>query len=232
MRYASERVKRYWGFAYRRNIGVSMVAFALALAIGTAFSNLVGSTTGGIVAEFIFWGMLIVVATLVLSASFIAAHISSVSLMNEREHAAHSRYTGAWMAILVVGAIAFFIPMLFFNSSLALIVFLFSFGGMLWVLYLSVFAIFRHTYHEIAIAAVTLWIAFIATFASATSVVPGTPISAYALFVSTVVVITVSGVTGMAMLFNASREFAKDFVLARGAAGAARRTRPRRRSNR
>ena len=73
-------------------------------------------------------------------------------------------------------------------------------------------SLFKHAYHEIAIAAVTLWIAFAISFEGVSSLVPGTPIGSYAMFISTVVVITVSGTTGMAMLFNASREFMGDFL--------------------
>jgi MFS family permease len=229
MRYAREHVKRYWGFVFRRNIGVSMLAFALTLAIGTTFTSLVGSSlSNGVLVELIFWCTLIAIATLVLVTSFIGAHISSTRLMSEKEHTAHSKHMGAWLAVLVIGTIASVAPMLFFGSSMALIVFMFSFGGMLWILYLSVFIIFRHTYHELAIAAVTLWIAFLISFTGVNSVARGTPITAYALFVSTVMAITVAGVTGMAMLFNASREFEKEFresIPSDEKAGAARRRR-------
>ena len=51
------------------------------------------------------------------------------------------------------------------------------------------------------------------SFAGANSALAdGNSILAYALFVSTVVVITATGVTGISMLFNASREFEKEFV--------------------
>ena len=130
---------------------MSLLSFALMLAIGTAFTSLIGSTmSNGTVVEFVFWSILIAIATLVVVASLIGAHISSVRLMSEEEHAAHSKHVGAWLAVLVVGAIALVVPMLFFQSPMALIVFMFSLGGMLWVLYLSVFVIFRHTYHEIS----------------------------------------------------------------------------------
>jgi MFS family permease len=229
MKYAREHVKRYWGFVYRRNIGVSMLAFALALAIGTTFTSLVGSSVrNSAVIELIFWCTLIAIATLVLVISFIGAHISSTRLMSEKEHTAHSKHMGAWLAVLVLGTIAAVAPMLFFSSSMALIVFMFSFGGMLWILYLSVFIIFRHAYHELAIGAVTLWIAFLMSFTSVNNLPHGTPIATYALFVSTVMVITVAGVIGMAMLFNASREFVKEFrelIPSGERAGAARRRR-------
>ena len=201
------------GVRVQRNIGVSMLSFASMLSIGTAFTNLIGNTlNNGALIELIFWDILIVIATLVLTISFTGAHISSTKLMNEKEHTAHSKHIGAWLAVLVVGAIVSVVPMLFFNSSMALIVFMFSFGGMLWIMYLSVYILFKHAYHEIAIAAVTLWIAFAISFEGVSSLVSGTPIGSYAMFISTVVVITVSGTTGMAMLFNASREFMGDFL--------------------
>jgi amino acid transporter len=131
--------------------------------------------------------------------------------MSDEEHAVHSKHVGAWLAVMVIGVIVFEVPMLFFDNAMALIVFMFSLGGMLWVLYFSVYAIFRHTYHEIAIAAVMLWIAFLVSFVGVSNLAPGASIRAYALFVSTVVVITVMGITGMFMLFNASREFVKEF---------------------
>jgi hypothetical protein len=213
MRYARGHVKRYWGFAYRRNIGISMVAFAMVLAIGVAFTSLIGSSlVNSALVDLIFWGMLVVIATLVLVASFVGAHIASVNLMNDAEHSVHSKYVGAWVALLAVGAIACVLPMLFFGSSMALLVFMFSLGGMLWVLYFSTFLLFRHAYHEVAIAALALWIVFVVSFTGAASMPGGVSIKAYSLFVSTVVVTTVMGITGMAMLFNASREFVSEFV--------------------
>jgi uncharacterized membrane protein len=213
MRYAREHVKRYWGFAYRRSIGISMLVFALILAVGTAFTNLVGSTiSNGAIIEVIFWGMLLIIATMVLATSFAGAHISSVRLMNENEHDVHSKHMGAWLTVLVLGALAFVVPMLLSSGPITFIIFMFCFGGMLLLTYISVLVIFRHTYHELAIAAGTLWIVFVVSFAMANGVPRGIPINAYAIFISTVVVILVTGVTGMTMLFNASREFSKDFV--------------------
>jgi amino acid transporter len=103
---------------------------------------------------------------------------------------------------------------------------------MLWVMYFSVFILFRHAYHEIAIAASTLWIAFLISFMGINHVAPGTPIAAYSLFISTVVMIAVAGITGMAMLFNASREFSREFRENAPAKGNARAARRRRRASR
>ncbi len=213
MRYAREHVKRYWGFAYRRSIGIAMLIFAFTLAVGTVFTSLIGSSLeNAALAELIFWGILIIIATFELAISLAGAHISSTLLMNEREHEAHSKHTGAWLAVLVAGAIAFMIPMLFFDTSTAPIVFMFSFGGILWVLYFSVLVIFNHTYYEVGIGASALWIAFLISMVGVSHVAPGTNISAYALFISTVIVITVTGMTGMSMLYNSSREFVKEFL--------------------
>ncbi len=237
MRYAREHVKRYWGFAYRRSMGVSLISFALILAIGTAFTNLVGnSISNGMIIEVIFWGMLIAIDMMVLSTSFAGAHISSVRLMNDKEQNAHSGRVGIWLAVLVLGAIAFVVPMLLFSGPLSFIVFMFCLGGMFLLTYTSVLVIFRHAYHEVAIAAGTLWIAFLISFSCAKVVpsgIPATAITAYALFISTVVVILVTGVTGMVMLFNASREFSSDFVedaTSKNRAQVARRASRRRRS--
>ena len=219
MRYAREHIRRYWAFSYRRALGISMLTFAIALAIGMTFTAVLSSFLYvNIAAEFAFWLLLIVITTIVLVSSLISAHISTVRYMDEYEHKIHSKYTGAWIVVLAIGAIAFFLPVLFFNNYIEPLVFLFSFGGVLWVFYLSVLLIFRHTYHEIAFSALALWVIFavgmFALYSSnnlyAVGIQQSANIARFSLFLSMISLITIFGVTGMALVFNSSNAFVSE----------------------
>ncbi|MDE1833457.1 MAG: hypothetical protein KGH58_03505, partial [Candidatus Micrarchaeota archaeon] len=87
MHYAREHVKRYWGLAYRRSLGISLITFALAMATGVAFSSMLGATgSAGINDSIVFWGFLIFVTAVVMVVNFVNAHVSSVKLLNMEEH--------------------------------------------------------------------------------------------------------------------------------------------------
>ena len=219
MRYAREHIRRYWAFSYRRALGISMLTFAIALAIGMTFTAVLSSFFyTNYAAEFVFWLLLIFVTTLVLVVSMVSAHISTVKYMNEYEHRMHSKYTGAWLVVLVIGVFAFFLPILFFNNYIEPIIFLFSFGGILWVFYISVAMIFKHKYHEIAFSAAALWAIFaigiFTVYSSsglyAASLQQITNMARFSLFLSMMSLITIFGVTGMALVFNSSNSFVSE----------------------
>jgi len=218
MKYAREHIKRYWAFSYRRAIGVSMLTFSIALAIGITFTAMISTFFyTNYAAVFAFWLLLILITVLVLVSSFVNAHISIVRFMNEVEHREHSKHTALWLFVITVGAVAFFIPILFFNNYIEPLIFLFSFGGVLWIFYLSVTAIFKHHYHEIAFGALALWIIFIAgliglhSFGSQLSVQQIGAAAKFSLFISMVSLVTIFGVIGVSLLFNSSKAFAGEF---------------------
>ncbi|MEM3827571.1 MAG: hypothetical protein QXR58_03165, partial [Candidatus Micrarchaeaceae archaeon] len=99
------------------------------------------------------------------------------------------------------------------------LIFLFSFGGILWIFYISVAVIFRHRYNEIAFGALALWIIFIIGLLGLHSLLSPQPYllskvnasATFSLFISMVSLITIFGIVGVAMLFDSSRAFAKEF---------------------
>ena len=219
MKYAREHVKRYWIFAYRRALGVSMLTFAIALALGIMFTDLLSGSFGSHPAvEFTFWGLLIIVATLMLIMSFANAHRSSIRLMNRLETQSHSKYMATWIFAILVGIVVFTMPILFINSFIAPLMFLLSFGGILWVLYISVTLLFRHSYKELAYGATALLTVFIVVLAAITLTMSNTALytneqadMAAMLFITVSTLVLVFGFTGMLMMFNSSKEFIAEF---------------------
>ncbi len=221
MEYVREHIKRYWAFSYRRAIGISMLTFSLVLAIGMTFTSMLSTSLyTNYVAEFIFWSILILITVIVLISSFINAHISVVHFMNEIEHKEHSRHTAMWLTSITIGAIAFFVPILFFNSILEPLILLFSFGGVLWVFYLSVSIIFKHHYNEIALGALSLWIIFMVGMFSIypsmnsptyINIQQTSAILKVSLFISMASLITIFGIIGTSLLFNSSRYIMEEF---------------------
>ena len=211
MHYARAHVKRYWGLTYRRSLGISLITFAIAMATGVAFSSMLGATgSAGINDSIVFWGFLILVTAIVMVVNFVNAHTSSVKLLTMEEHRHHSRYTGIWLIALVLGALAFIAPMLYFSSDIEPLMLLFSFGGIFWVMYLSVLVLFRHAYHEMAVGAIALWAVFfigIMNIANASGVVN----PAYVLFVSSITLIMVTGFTGVMMVSISSGELSREY---------------------
>jgi hypothetical protein len=209
--YARPHVKRYWVFAFRRAIGASMIMFGIALAIGLAFTSVFsGQITNSLTANLVFWSVLMLITVLVLLASLLSAHKSSIRFLNEEEHIAHSKYFGIWLISLVVGAVAFTLPILFFNSQIGPLILLFSFGGVYWVVYISIGLLFRHLYHELAIGGLASWIMFVIGVLGASSVSSATTI--YSLFISSTSLIIISSVIGLAMMYNSSKEFESEFA--------------------
>lgn len=197
---------------YKRALGVSLTTFAIALAIGLAFSVMLGSFTGtNYAAQLLFWTVLIIAVVAVLIANFISAHTSTIRFMNEVETSKHFKYVGAWLVILVLGMIIFTLPLVFFNSSFEPIVLLFSFGGVFWVLYLSAILLFKQPYHEVAIGAIAMWVMFLVGITGMLNSNAGTNTANFALFTSMISLILISGVTGVVLLFNSGSYLSSEF---------------------
>lgn len=219
MKYAREHVKRYWVFAYRRALGISMVTFAITLAVGMIFTTLFANTFYvHPVAELAFWAFLILITAMTLVVSFASAHISSLKLMTEHESRQHSKYVAVWLFSIIVGVIVFTLPLVLINSFIAPLMFLFSFGGILWVLYISVTILFRHSYRELAYGATALLIVFAIAMLAVTGSLSNTQLylnaQAYVaatLFIAMATLIIVFGGTGMMLMFNSTNEFVREF---------------------
>jgi len=159
MDYVREHIKRYWGMTYRRTLGVSLVTFSVVIAIGLSFTVLTQSLAiTSYLNYFIFWMILMIAAVLILLANFFGSHTSSVKYMYEEEHRMHSKRMGLWMISIVIGIIAFFLPLLFVSSYMEPVVLLFTLGGAFLVVYGSIAILFKHSYKELAIGWIALWI--------------------------------------------------------------------------
>ncbi|MDE1856603.1 MAG: hypothetical protein KGH98_00800 [Candidatus Micrarchaeota archaeon] len=228
MKYAREHVKRYWAFSYRRALGVAMVTFALALAIGITFSSMLQAfNIVNYPVQAIFWVVLTALTILVLIVNFVQAHISSVRYMDEEEHRHHYRHMGAWVAVLAFSALAFMVPAFYFSSYLEPLTLMFSFGGILWISYISVAAIFKHYYHEIAVGAAVLWAVFGISLFSTYNSSPYADLGAFSLFISILTLIVTFGAVGITMLSNSTKAFMEEFEasIPRGRPGRAARRR-------
>ncbi|MEM0149408.1 MAG: hypothetical protein QXW10_00730 [Candidatus Micrarchaeaceae archaeon] len=212
MNYAREHIRRYCAFAYRKALGASMVTFAIALAAGFIFTSVMNATIApNYVLEISFWAVLIIITTFILIINFVNAHVSITRYMNDFEHKKHTKYTGAWLAALVIGALVFLMPILFLNSYIEPFIFLFSFGGILWVVYFSTAFIFKNYYHELAFGAIILWIFFALGVAEFNNFLFLSPTGLLPLAVSMVVLIITFGVIGTMLLFNSTKDFVVDF---------------------
>lgn len=212
MKYAREHVKRYWAFSYRRALGVAMVTFALALAIGITFSSMLQSfNVINYPTQAIFWTVLTAMTIMVLVVNFVQAHISSVRYMNEEEHRSHYKHMGAWIAVIIFSALAFVVPIFYFSSYIEPLTLMFSFGGILWISYISVAAIFRHYYNEIALGAVVLWAMFGISMVGIYNTASHANLGAFSLFISILTLIVTFGAVGITLLSNSSRAFVSEF---------------------
>jgi len=185
------------------------------LAIGMLFTSMLsGIFLISPLAGLLFWAVLIVITVLTLLFSFVDAHISSTKFMNEYERHTHSKYVGVWLFSIVVGALAFILPAMYFEDyGVEPVMLLFSFGGILWVLYASVKLLFKHSYFEIAYGASVLWIIFAISLVFLSSVSgPLTTAQGIAiLFISMASLIVVCGSVGITMMFKSTKEFVVDF---------------------
>ncbi len=215
MKYAREHIKRYWVFEYRRALGVSLITFAIALAVGIVFTVLMSNMAlPNPIDNMMFWALLVIFTSLVLVSSFANAHILSVKYMNIEEHIQHTKYVGGWLTILVLGAIAFMLPIIFFNNIYEPIMLTFGFGGIFWVLYLSVRFLFKYSYYEIAIGGTALWaVALLSALSVMATNASSAAASSFTLFISIISLIIVTGFIGMSLMVNASNEFAHEFKI-------------------
>ncbi|MEM0154512.1 MAG: hypothetical protein QW814_01605 [Methanothrix sp.] len=215
MNYAREHIKRYWVFAYRRALGISMFTFAIALAVGMLFTSMLSNIFFlSPIAAVLFWAVLIIITILTLTVSFFDAHISTIKFMNMEERHTHSKYVGIWIFSLVIGALVFILPAIFSQDyGVEPIILLFSFGGILWVLYVSVRTLFKHSYFEIAYGASVLWIIFVIgiAFVSGTTGGLNTSQSVAITFISMASLIVVFASMGITMMFKSTKEFVVDF---------------------
>ena len=189
-----------------------MVTFAIALAAGFIFTSVMNATVApNYILDISFWAVLIIITTFILVINFVNAHISITRYMNDFERKKHTKYTGAWLAALVIGALVFLMPILFLNSYIEPFIFLFSFGGILWIVYFSTAFLFKNYYHELAFGAIILWIFFALGVAEFNSFLFLSPTGLLPLAVSMIVLIITFGVIGTMLLFNSTNDFIVDF---------------------
>jgi hypothetical protein len=230
MDYARGHIKRYWGIAYRRTLGITFITVAIMLSIGLTFSIL--RTTLAVndyVHYFEFWIFLVVLAVVIISTSFMRSHIASVKFMNEAEHKSHSKYMAAWTISIVLGIVVFILPLLFVKISLEPLMILFSLGGVLLVLYTTVLLIFKHSYGELAIAAVAFWATFVLGLLQLSNPnLTAIAASNFALYFAAMAISVISGFTGLALIINSSRDALGEFTIA----NPVKQNRPKRRTKR
>jgi len=216
MDYARGHIRTYWGVAYRRTIGLALVAIAIVLSMGLTFTILRAAlAVGGFASYLFFWLLLIFLAVVTVSISFLHSHVSSVKFMNDFEHKMHSKYTAIWLISLVIGIVVFMIPLLLTKPSIEPIVLLFTLGGILLVLYTSIKVIFKHSYWELVIGGGTFWIMFLfGLFQVNHYALSQTASSNFALYFAAMSITIIAGFTGLAMILNSSRESIREVARA------------------
>ncbi len=215
MDYARKHIKKYWGMAYRRTLGIALITISIVLALGLTFTVLRGALAISNYTDYLVFGLVLAVIGIVtFLSSFMHSHVSTVKYMNEEEHRSHSKYMAVWMISIVVGIVAFLIPLFFVRSYIEPVALLFSFGGFFWVLYATVVLIFKHSYGELAIGGTAFWAMFIFgifTLNSNTQL-PMTALSNFALYFAAMSITVISGFVGLALIINASRESLREFT--------------------
>ncbi len=218
MRHVGNNAGLFWQFMYKRALGMTMMTFAIILAVGVIFTVLINSVSSyNYMADIAFWGLLIAITIITLIINFANAHRATVKYMSSSEHAKHSINMGIWTASITVGIVVFSLPMLFFSAFYVPIIFLLTFGGIMWVIYISTIAIFGNYYHEIAIGASALWVAFVVGGLEFSFAFTNVYLANFILLSTMAVIILVFGIVGCAMLFNSHksiREGYEKFVLA------------------
>ncbi|MGI0100362.1 MAG: hypothetical protein ACREBH_01390 [Candidatus Micrarchaeaceae archaeon] len=213
MDYARDHIRKYWGISYRRTIGIAFVTLAVALSIGMTFVTL--TTLLALTSYymyFVFWSVLLLITIVIFLANFMNSHIGSVSYMNEMEHKSHSKRMGIWMIVLVLGIVAFVLPLLFVGSYMEPLMLLLTFGGVLWMLYISIAVLFKHSYGELAIGGAIFWLMFALglleisrNFSTATKI-------SFSLYFATMSITIIAGFIGLAMIINSSSDSFKEFT--------------------
>lgn len=214
MDYVREHIHQYWGLAYKRTLGVAMVTFSVALAMGLTFTALTGNLAITSYSSYLaFWGILIAITAIIFLSNFFSAHISTIRFMSEEEHKSHSRYMGIWMISIVLGVLAFLLPLLFANSLLEPLILLFTFGGVFWILFLTVRVIFGHAFGELALGGVAFWFMLVfALYEVYNTRLTYISESYFTLYFAAMSITVISGFVGLALIVNASRESLKEFT--------------------
>lgn len=216
MEYAREHIGVAFSYNYKRAMAVSLLVFSLALAVGlTVVALLRVAIISGYMFAFAVWIALGVLTGAILVIATVNAHHKTSRLMTEKEYSVHSKHLGAWVSGLIVGLLAFAIPLEFLNTSgyTGPLYLMLTFGGVLVVLYLCMGLVFNHWFHELLFGAVLLLVIFsIALFAFDSYAV--TLIAAqnydvywiYAYLIAVISLICVAGGTGVALSLNSSGE--------------------------
>jgi uncharacterized membrane protein HdeD (DUF308 family) len=215
MDYVRDDIKRYWGIAYRRSLGVALIALSIILAVGIAFTALQSTVVvSNYYDYFVFWILIAIIGVITLLSSFYHSHVSSVKLMNETEHSTHSRHMGIWMISIVLGVIVFIVPLLFVSASIEALYILFSLGGIFWILYGTVRAIFKHSYEELAIGASAFWIMFAFGLYQLSMAVPLNLMAntLFTIYFAAMSITVIAGFVGLALIINSSREAMGEFT--------------------
>ncbi len=224
MKYARDHVYRYWDFIYRKALGASLLTFAIVLAIGLIFtlslSSLINTNPG---VYMVFWISLIAVAAIVISLNFASAHVATVKYMSKKEHKQHTTHMGLWIIIMTLGAVLFALPLLMFSTVVEPFVFLFSFGGIMLITYVSTVLLFNVHYTELAFGTVVLWTMFAVSMFNFGSMAfnglqTGTAVSEYTqsliLAMSSIVLVLVFSCVGLMMILNSSKKLMEEFKYA------------------
>ncbi len=214
MDYVRDHVKRYWGMAYRRTIGLAITTFAMVMAIGIAFTVLTRSLAlTGPLTYIAFWLVITAGGIIVMLANFLSSHMTSVRYMTDEEHTIHARFMAWWMVSIVVGVALFFLPALFAGAEFLPLALMFALGGVMLTLYFSISVLFKHSYHELAIGTAAFWIMLVVgLLLTGSGSFSRAAFSQFALYFSAMSIMTVSGFVGIAMLINASRDSIMEFM--------------------
>ncbi len=214
MKYARTHIKRFWAFQNRRALGISFLSFAIIFGIGIVFTVILNQFfMYNPMNIFFAWIFLLALASIIVVVSLTKAHIHIASAMNKSERVEHSKYVGRFLIVMIAGIIVFMLPVVFAPLASSLVM-LFSIGGILMVLYLAISLIFKHRYHEIAIASLLIWASFLlALFVIGPQYYYNPPLfDAASFLVASIVVLVIFSVTGMAMLVHSSNEFINEFM--------------------
>jgi len=215
LKYARPYIKRYWAFEHKKALGLSFIVFAVVYSIGLMFTTILSSFfLVNMVNLFAMILLLFILAAVVIIGSFINAHNKSIRLMNKEEHTKHSKHVGAFFILMVLGSLAFMLPMLL-NVYPGQLMLLFSTGGVLLLLYIFLLLLFDYRYYEIAVASIFLWVVFVFTvFFVAPIYYSNAPLfEAVSLLIASVTLVTVFAISGMVMLHSAANEFLSDFKI-------------------
>ena len=205
MDYVRSHIKKHTVYLYGRTIGISLLLFALFIAITvTALSFL---NFANLVSTYLLLAVLFLFSSLIVILNIINIHATTAKLMNPKEHAIHSKNTIIWSVVLFLSVIVLLSPLLILRTSFKVVVLLFSLGGILLIIYLTIGGIFKQYFHELGLAGVALWIIFAVNSFYLTAV----PIL-LEYFVTVITLILIFGITGVAIIFNSSQALAEDYI--------------------